>query len=174
MAETYYVDGYNVIHHSSLLRPLLRHSFENARDALIEEAARFAIATGQQVKVVFDGRGRKTEAGTPVLTAPGLEVLYSPGHLTADALIERIVYNSPERRSVIVVSADRGIRTLCHTLNALVMDPDNFLASVREKDSLTRSIIQNLQRPDNHGRIEERLDDETIEKLRKLRDDLKG
>lgn len=173
MADTYYIDGYNVIHHSSLLRPLLRHSFENARDALIDKAARFAVATGLQVKVVFDGRGRKAESAAPVVTAPGLEVIYSPGHLTADALIERIVYNSPERRSVIVVSADRGIRTLCHTFNALVMDPDNFLASVREKDSLTQSIIQNMQRPDNHGRIEERLDEETLEKLRRLRDDLK-
>ena len=173
MPETYYIDGYNVIHHSTVLRPLLKHSFENARDALIEKAARFAIATGLQVKVVFDGRGRKMESAAPVLTVPGLEVLYSPGHLTADALIERIVYNSPDRRSIIVVSADRGIRTLCHTLNALVMDPDNFLASVREKDALTRSIIQNLQKPDNHGRIEERLDGDTIDKLRRLRDELK-
>lgn len=173
MPETYYIDGYNVIHHSTVLRPLLKHSFENARDALIDKAARFAIATGLQVKVVFDGRGRKMESAAPVLTVPGLEVLYSPGHLTADALIERIVYNSPDRRSIIVVSADRGIRTLCHTLNALVMDPDNFLASVREKDALTRSIIQNLQKPDNHGRIEERLDEDTINKLRRLRDELK-
>jgi predicted RNA-binding protein with PIN domain len=173
MADTYYIDGYNVIHHSAALRPLLKHSFENARDALIDRAARFAIATGLQVKVVFDGRGRKAESATPVLTAPGLEVMYSPGHLTADAMIERIVYNSPDRRSVVVVSADRGIRTLCHTLNALVMDPDNFLASVEEKDALTRSIVQNMQKPDGASRVEERLDGDTIEKLRNLRDKLK-
>ena len=173
MGDTYYIDGYNVIHHSASLRPLLKYSFENARDALIDQAARFAIATGLQVKVVFDGRGRKAESSAPVLTAPGVEVLYSPGHLTADALIERIVYNSPDRKSVIVVSADRGIRSLCHTLNALVMDPDNFLASVKEKDALTRSIVQNLQKPDTASRIEERVDAETAERLRKLRDKLK-
>jgi hypothetical protein len=66
-----------------------------------------------------------------------------------------------------------GIRTLCHTLNALIMDPDNFLASVQEKDRLTRSIVQNMQKPDSASRIEERLDDETLEKLRNLRDKLK-
>ncbi len=173
MGDTYYIDGYNVIHHSSSLRPLLAVSFEHARDALIDKAARFAIATGLQVKVVFDGRGRKAESSAPDISAPGLEVMYSPGHVTADALIERIVYNSPDRKSVIVVSADRGIRTLCHTLNALVMDPDNFLASVKEKDLLTRSIVQNMQKPDSASRIEERLDCDTLEKLRNLRDKLK-
>jgi len=172
MPETYYIDGYNVIYHSTSLRPLLKHSFESARDALIDQAARFAVATGLQVKVVFDGRGRRTESAPPVISAPGLEVLYSPGHLTADALIERIVYNSPDRRSVIVVSADRGIRSLCHSLNALVMDPDNFLAGVREKDALTRSIVQNLEKPDGRGRIEERLDEQTLQRLRELRNKL--
>ena len=33
---------------------------------------------------------------------------------------------------IIVVSGDRGIRDLCQTLGALIMGPDNFLATVRE------------------------------------------
>ena len=169
MPSTYYIDGYNVIHHSSLLKPLAVQNFEAARDALIEKVGRFCAATGSLAKIVFDGRGRQIQPLSPSLQYPGLEVLYSPGHQSADTVIERIVYKSPNRRNVIVVSADRGIRDLCRGLNALVMEPDNFLASVREADTDTRITLERIGRPDSLLRVEERLDDAALAKLAKIR-----
>ncbi len=54
MPSTYYIDGYNVIHHSSMLRPLADQDFEAAREAFIEKVGRFCVATGNEAKIIFD------------------------------------------------------------------------------------------------------------------------
>ena len=172
MPSTYYIDGYNVIHHSSLLQPLAEQDFEAAREALIEKVGRFCSATGSTAKIVFDGRGRRIQPMEPVSHYPGLEVLYSPGHQSADTVIERIVYTSSDRRNVIVVSGDRGIRDLCRGLNALVMEPDNFLKTVRESDAETRNTVTRTQKHDSLLRVEERLDDAMIARLARIKREL--
>lgn len=165
----YYIDGYNVIHHSALLRPLAMQDFEAARDALIERVGRFCVATGHQAKIVFDGRGRNIQPSRPLASVPSLEVVYSPGTKTADSLIERTVYASNNRRNIIVVSADRGIRNLCYSLNSLVMDPDNFLSEIKDAENDTRSTLQLIQRTDSLNRIEERLGGAALDKLSALK-----
>lgn len=174
MPVTYYIDGYNVMHHSSILRPLAAQDFESARDALVDKVAAFCVSSGCPAKIVFDGRGRRTETGPQLPGVPGLEILYSHGKQTADALIERIVYSAPDRRSIVVVSADRGIRDFCRGLNALVMDPENFLGGAREMVADNRSLLGNLQRPDTIQRVENRLDQNSFERLKKIRDSLEG
>lgn len=174
MASIYYIDGYNVIHHSARLRPLAMENFELAREALIEHVGRFCVATGSVVKIIFDGRGRRAEAGPPVRGVSGLEVLYSPGHQSADALIERTVYHLPNRRNVIVVSADRGIRDLCRGLSALVMDPDTFLETIRETESDTRATLDHLKRSDTLNRIENRLDEGNMSALMRIKKQLES
>ena len=168
----YYIDGYNVIHKSSALRPLAMMNFEAARDALIESVGRFCTVTGHQAKIVFDGRGRNQQPGKPLPGVPSVEVLYSPGNKTADALIERTVYNAANRRELIVVSGDRGIRNLCYSLNALVMDPDNFLASIRQAETETRTTLSLIQKNDPLNRVEGRLDESAISKLNALKAEL--
>ncbi|HNR34444.1 MAG TPA: NYN domain-containing protein [Candidatus Hydrogenedentes bacterium] len=173
MAPVYFVDGYNVIHHSTRLRPLAIESFEQARDALIEHVGRFCVATGQTVKIIFDGRGRRAEPASPLKGIKGLEVLYSPGHQSADALIERTVYQTPNRRNVIVVSSDRGIRDLCRGLGAMVMDADIFLDTIGESESETRAAMVHLQRADTLNRIENRLGEANVSLLEQLKRKLK-
>jgi predicted RNA-binding protein with PIN domain len=173
MATQYFIDGYNVIHFSKLLGPMSLENFEGAREALIDKVARYCVATGHHAKIVFDGRGRKIEPVAPAYKVANLEILYSPGHKTADTVIERLVYNAPDRYGVIVVSGDQGIRTFCRGLGALVMEPDNFLASIHETDGDTRATIRSLQQPDTQRRVEERIDGDALERLRKLREKLK-
>jgi predicted RNA-binding protein with PIN domain len=172
MASMYYIDGYNVIHHSRQLKPLAMQDFEAAREVLIEWVGRFCSSTGSCAKIVFDGRGRRMEPMTPAAHYPGLEVIYSAGHQSADTVIERIVYTSANRRSDIVVSADRGIRDLCRGLNSLLMDPENFLNTVRESDAETRLSVEKTHKNDSLLRVEGRLDGATLERLAKIRKEL--
>ena len=65
MTKIYYIDGYNVLHHSSLLQSLVVSDFEAARSALIEKVGRFCCRTGCKAIVIFDGRGRKAEPLPP-------------------------------------------------------------------------------------------------------------
>ena len=169
MPLVYYIDGYNLLHYSSRLRPLLKISFETGRDALVEKVARFCATTGQNVRVIFDGRGRRAEPAPTMPKVPGLEVTYSPGHLTADAFIERQVYISKTRRHLVVVSGDRGLCDLCRGLGALVMSPDNFLVTVREAVGHAREGLQQSHHAHRPLRVEDRLNEDALRYLRNLK-----
>ncbi|HIJ72647.1 MAG TPA: hypothetical protein HPP83_00965 [Candidatus Hydrogenedentes bacterium] len=170
MAYTYYIDAYNVIHYCPKLQALARHDFETARDSLIETAARFCAATGHRVRVIFDGRGRQSETEAPFRGAPGLEIVYSPGHQSADTVIEREVFSATNRRELVIVSGDRGIRDLCRALGALVMAPTNFLAEVEAASKELKTTTKHLyQTPGDLSRVEDHLDESALRRLRKLR-----
>lgn len=172
MPLTYYIDGYNVLHHSTVLRPLLKHDFETAREALVEKVGRYCIATESRALVVFDGRGRKAESVPTVPNIAGLEVTYSPGHITADALIERKIYSAENRRHLVVVTADRSLRDLCRGMGSLVMSPDNFFVAVRESVGTTRDALKHSHQTHRPLRVEDRLNDESLRFLKHLKNKL--
>ncbi|HPO11847.1 MAG TPA: NYN domain-containing protein [Candidatus Hydrogenedentes bacterium] len=173
MPNLYYIDGYNVLHSSSLLRPLAIKDFEAARDALVDKVAAFCVATGKQAVIVFDGRGKHQPERAP--TAPhvkGLEILYSPHHLSADAVIERMIYKTHNRLDTVVVSSDQGMRDLCRNMGALTMAADNFLQEVRETRNDTARTLSSLDKKADPPRIEDRLDDSTMARLSALKEKL--
>ena len=175
MATRYYIDGYNVLHKSSSLRPMLDISFESAREALIDKVALFAATSGHPVTVVFDGRrktyGEKVDHGRPV---QGYEVVYTRGDLSADAWIERMVFKADSKRNLCVVSADRAIRDQCSGMGAMVMDADNFLKTIA---GMRQEIDQAMEfRKDQHASIsslEDRLGGDALSALAELRKKLK-
>lgn len=172
MSATYYIDGYNVIHQCPKLQPLTQTDFEAARDALVDRISRYCGITGEPAKVIFDGRGRRAEPHAPYRGAPGLEVIYSPGHLTADAIIERHVYSSGARREIVVVTGDRGIRDLCRGLGSLVMTPVHFLGMVDEILNRSNAQLRNNYERFSTNRLEDRLDTDTLDRLAKLKSSL--
>lgn len=175
MSSIYYIDGYNVLHKSALLRPLVIKDFEAARDALIEKVAGFCVAVNKHAVIVFDGRGehRQPERSIPKVPVKGLEILYSPADLSADAVIERMVYKAANRLEVVVVSNDRSLRDLCRNLGSLTMEADHFLGTVRETREDTTQALKNLQKAAKPNHIEDCLDAKTLDQLRKLRDQLR-
>ncbi len=173
MRSLYYIDGYNVIHHCTRLKTLARDDFEAARETLIDRVARYCTEAGKRAKIIFDGRGRRPDLVSPFLSGPDLEVIYSPAHQTADALIEREVYEAQDRSEIVVVSSDRGIRDLCGGLGALTMRPEHFLSTIDENLQQGRSALElkrhTTSRP---ARIEEHLDETARQRLQALRRDL--
>lgn len=174
MPKCYYIDGYNVLYKSSTLRPLAEEDIESARESLIDKVVLFCRAVDATATIVFDGRGtRYTETADHGRNLPGLQVLYTHGSLSADAVIERMVYQAKDRREIAVVSNDRGIRMLCRGMGALVMEADNFLQEVRGiREDIDRSMDR-IRQPTSMERVEERLDPDMIDKLRALRDQLR-
>lgn len=165
----YYIDGYNVIHHCERLRPLAQENFEAARDALVERVAHYCAAVGARAIVVFDGRGHTTDTDAGLPSAPGLSIVFSPKNQTADALIERAIYSARDRRDIVVVSADRGIRDLCGGLGALTMQPENFLASIDMALSQARASLDATQGGFGRTSVEDRLDADAVKRLRDLK-----
>lgn len=169
MAEIHLVDGYNVIYQSRKLQQLMQQDMETAREAFIDKVAHYCIQTGANVVVVFDGRGQQViNKVAHNRNVPNLEVLYSPGHLTADAVIERMVYQKDRKMEAIVVTSDRGVRDLCRGMGALVMDAPNFLRCIEETRTSIRETVQNTRKP-APSHLEERLDAGSLAKLAELR-----
>jgi predicted RNA-binding protein with PIN domain len=175
MATHYYIDGYNVLHKSALLRPLLEVSFETAREALVDKVALFASTTGYPVTIVFDGRrktyGEAADHGRPV---QGYEVVYTRGDVSADGWIERMVYKADTRRSIVVVSGDRGIRDQCSGMGAMVMDADNFLKTIAGmRQEIDRAMDHRKEQHASMSSIEDRLGGDSLSALQELRKKLK-
>lgn len=171
MGTHYYIDGYNVLHKSSLLRPMLDVSFESAREALIDKVALFAATTDHPVTVVFDGRratyGERVDHGRAVRR---YDVVYTRGDLSADAWIERMVFNSPNRRDIVVVSGDRAIRNQCRGMGAMVMDADNFLKTVGGmRQEIDRAMEHRKEHTASMSSIEDRLGGDSLSALEALR-----
>ena len=171
MSQTYYIDGYNVIHFSDSLRSLMDVDFELARDKLVDQIIRWCASSGNRAKIIFDGQGKRLEHSRNHPSTELVEIMFSSKHKTADSIIERAVYKSKSKNTVIVVSADRGITDLCMGMGALTMNPLHFLTSINEAQSDTQRSIQNTQKK-QLGTIEDSMDPTTLERLQKMRDDL--
>jgi predicted RNA-binding protein with PIN domain len=175
MAEHYLVDGYNVVHHSSVLRPLAHKNFEAAREAFVEKLVGFCLATRHRVTVIFDGRDQyaRIHDSQSARGVPGLAIEYSPDHLSADAVIERMVYAAPKRIECIVVSNDNSLRNLCRGLGSLSMDADHFIKSVRQhQGQLREGLAMHSRNAAQPNLLEDRLDASTMEGLKALRERL--
>lgn len=165
MSEIYYIDGYNLLHTHPGWTALANEDLEAAREAVVEAVSAWTLNRGCRACVFFDGQGRRPERVMHDAGRPNVEVMYTSSKLSADALIERGVYTAERRHTVIVVTADRGIRDFCLGLGAITMTPKHFLIGM-DSPLPSRPAV----RPGNPvGRVEDMLDDETAKRLREMR-----
>ena len=170
MSQTYYIDGYNVIHHSEELKRLLHGHFEVARYKLIDQTLRWCATSGEKAKIIFDGQGKRTEGSENHPDTNQVSILFSSKHKTADMIIERAVFQAPRKESIIVVSADRGITDFCMGKGALVMHPLHFWTTIRDADTETKRGIAKTQRK-QMGTLEDSLDVSARELLERIKKD---
>ena len=101
--EKILVDGYNLIHKDPALKELVRHSLEQAREALLDRLA--AYRTGDMIiVVVFDGQAGRAGAGSR--RRSGVEARFSRAPRSADQAILEIIAAEPRRSSLLVVTSD--------------------------------------------------------------------
>ena len=117
------VDGNNLL---GFLR-LNRRSDQAAAEQFLQRLELAAVSRDWEVTVVCDGPERflRREAGP-------LVVRYAPPPQTADALIERMVYQAPDRGRVAVVTLDRAEANLVLGLGARVWTPQQLLEMLEE------------------------------------------
>lgn len=91
-------------------------------EQFLQRLERAAVSRDWEVTAVFDGR----ERFLPRESWP-LIVIYARHQQTADSVIERLVYQSPDRGCVIVVTLDRAEANLVLGLGARVWTPQRLL-----------------------------------------------
>lgn len=169
MTTTYFIDGYNVLHKLREAGPPPAEDLEQARDDLVDLVATFCSATGDVATIFFDGTGRAPESVAHRAAQPA--IVYSAKKISADALIEKAVYEAKHRERIVVVTADRGIRDLCTGMGALAMTPENFFSLAEDaRTRLSRTI--RARRSNASPSLEDQLDDAEKEHMRRLRERL--
>ena len=120
---TVILDGDNVLRALGLVRG----TDSTAAEQFLQKLELAAVSRDWEVTVVFDGPARYFPRESGLLV-----VRYAPPPQTADTLIERTVYEAPDRSQVVVVTRDRAEGNLVLGLGARVWTPQRLLDELRE------------------------------------------
>ena len=118
------IDGYNVLHQVEELAKLLRTDLQGARHRLVRMIEETAHNMAKQTTIVFDGREAGSDAA---LSSKYLEVLFSPGNLSADTVIERLVCKLPNPGKSLVVTSDHAEHDTVSSAGAQTMSSEEFM-----------------------------------------------
>ncbi len=134
-----FVDGYNVIHGWPSLKKLAAKNLEKAREQLIKRLSPYQDYTGTKVKIVFDGKEPGKSSSQIVM---GLEVIFTSRKETADTVIERLVYASPQRENIQVATSDYQERMLVFGLGAQVISPQDLESEISRALEEARNFMK--------------------------------
>lgn len=159
------IDGYNVLH--QLLGHRTVEDLEDERRRLIDRIASYMGGTSDRAIIVFDSRTQmlqRVESATA-----NVEVYFGSFSRSADSIIEREVYALSTGETVIAVSSDYQLQKTVFRPNVVRLSSRQFVADLQQH---TKSIAISRNCTTMAHRIEERLDAQTADKLRALRDQL--
>jgi predicted RNA-binding protein with PIN domain len=151
------VDGYSVLHAwpRFTTREARQLSLQQQREALVVLLRQYADHSHRRVTVVFDGYAAKHK---PEVAEPthGVEVLFSDKGRTADDLIERLVGQSEQRATILVVTSDNMERRTVESLGAQSMSAEVFEGEV---DAALRELAREVRSHSRRRNIGHRRDD---------------
>lgn len=126
MAEEWLVDGYNLLH----AHPSAKSS-KNKKDRgeLLAELAGFCALQARPMTVVLDGKGETAELD--IHRTALFAVVYSQ-NVSADACIERLLYEKRGQVRFTVVTNDRAITNIARGCGASVLNSEGFLEMMKD------------------------------------------
>ena len=119
------IDGYNLLHKVPELARMLGTDIQSARHRLVRKVGETAHNMARQTTIVFDGREAGSDAA---LSSKYLEVFFSPGNLSADSVIERLVCKYPTPGKILVVTSDHAEHDTVSSAGAHTMSSEEFMA----------------------------------------------
>lgn len=174
--EMLVVDGYNVIFGTPRYKDLMDENpgapsrlgndpFDRARELLVADVAAFAQGRYNPV-IVFDAAGNLNEEH-PELNRGGVRMVFSPKGVSADTVIEKLVWECrEEERDVTVVTSDGTIRATVGGMPVTCLSSTMLIREIQELD-VDREVSM-ADRPRMRMTMADRLDPETLAKLNKM------
>lgn len=163
------VDGYNIIFAWPELAALKDVKLEDARDLLIGILSDYAAMTRQNVTVVFDSH-KRADAIASEQQIGGVTVVYSGRKVSADHVIERLLFEARTSDEVTIATSDALQRDLAlgrevKTVSALTLKAQvDAVLSQRNRQMGDRKAQSDISR-----RLEDRLDPKTRDRLDRMR-----
>lgn len=159
------VDGYNFINADPYLKDTLASGLESARVALNQMLSEYASFSGEMGIVVYDATHAK-HIGRRVENHAGIEVVFTKQHETADAYIEKLVYDLMRDKSnmVRVVTMDWAEQVVVFSQGGIRVSAAEWR---REIDAMKTQLPDYDQRKQKmHDRqLGSFIDDKTMKKL---------
>ncbi len=118
------IDGYNLLHKVPELARMLGTDLQGARHRLVRMVGETAHNMARQTTIVFDGREAGSDAA---LSSKHLEVFFSPGNLSADTVIERLVCKFEGSGKILVVTSDHAEHDTVSSAGAYTMSSEEFM-----------------------------------------------
>jgi len=122
------VDGHSVIFAWPELRKLHARCSSLAREALLKQLRDYQDWTGVRVVAVFDGKGKKVEATSD---PDEVQVFYSRGGQSADAIIERLASKYAKQYDLVVATSDSMEAETVHACGAESISPEGLRGVLR-------------------------------------------
>lgn len=166
------IDGYNVLRSGSRYQCIeppdyTDDAFNRARDALINDIARFA-GREYDACVVFDGMKNDFSTGE-VTKIGGVRIVFSPAGQSADKVIERMARESREQGiETLVVTSDATIQDTVFGGGVERMSANGFSREMDRYDEEVR--LDAKPQPAQKRTVADRIDGATLAKLKALRD----
>lgn len=163
-----FVDGYNVINSWSELREMKEHSFEAARQKLIDYLQNYATYKGYRVIIVFDAHMVVGSLQKRDKISDNLLVVYTKEGETADSYIEKAVDNIGRKKEVFVVTSDSLEQQLAFQRGASRISSIEFYFEVKDAEDKIKVGIKKKY-SEKRNLLEDRIEKDVLEKLEKIR-----
>lgn len=166
------VDGYNVLRSGSRYRDIAGpdytdDAFNRARETLINDVVGFA-GRDYEATIVFDGGGNEYSEGA-VETIGSVRIIFSAATSTADEVIEKLARQAREKEiETLVVTSDAAIQDTVFGGGVERMSANGFSREMAVTEDEAR--LDETPAIATKNTIAERIDPETLEKLKKLRE----
>lgn len=161
------VDGYNVIArmHSSTLRDIA--DVDASRDKLVGQLSEYSAFSGELVIVVYDAY--QTQLARQTSNQAGVTVIYTELQETADARIERLVYELRDTyRQITVATSDSAEQQVAFGGGALRISASGLLRRLEQMKYQIRGQLQ-PDPQDPKGQILDRIRQDVANILEKWR-----
>ena len=168
------VDGFNVLRSGSRYKnialdmPDYDHDwFNRAREKLVNDVVHYA-GREYSATIVFDGGGNAESTGDEQMIG-GVGVVFSPAGSSADKIIEKLAFEGRENGfEVLVVTSDATIQDTVFGLGVDRMSAEGF--SIEIDRYYHDAVLDEAPRVAAKRTVAERIDQETLAKLKALRD----
>jgi predicted RNA-binding protein with PIN domain len=165
--KTVFVDGYNVINSWPNLKGIKDYSYEASREQLIDILQNYSEFKGYKMFIVFDAHMVKGSIEKKERQG-NLVVVFTKEGETADVFIEKMVNNIGRKSEVSVVTSDSIEQQVTFQRGATRMSSIEFYHEVIniEKKIQIKTEKKYLEK---RNLLEDRIDEETLKKLEKIR-----
>jgi predicted RNA-binding protein with PIN domain len=127
------IDGYNLLHASSVTGSGGRTPLERSREALLDWLGEvLSESQRQRTTIVFDAR--HAPPGLPrSVQRHGLRIRFASRGCEADDLLEELILQHSSPRSLIVVSSDHRLHRAARRRRATAVDSDHWIADIERR-----------------------------------------